>query len=197
MRALVLYAVNGNGLRGFVAAGRGAYSYNLRFPGQYFDAETGLSYNYFRDYDPSLGRYIESDPIGLGGGLNTFGYVDEKSDPRGLIPPGADPECFRRGECKCATPECAAGLSPSTPGSWAKTPLSKKCEYKCSLVVGSICKPAYKVPAWWAKIATYVGCETVVEYSCGWVCEHEEQCKAAFKAVANSPLDLKYLPAGF
>ena len=38
---------------------------NLRFPGQYFDAETGLNYNYFRDYNPVIGRYIEADPIGL------------------------------------------------------------------------------------------------------------------------------------
>ena len=48
---------------------------NLRLPGQYFDAETYLHYNYFRDYDPSLGRYVESDPIGLRGGLNTYSYV--------------------------------------------------------------------------------------------------------------------------
>jgi len=47
----------------------------LRFPGQYFDEETGLHYNYFRDYDPVIGRYVESDPIGLGDGVNTFAYV--------------------------------------------------------------------------------------------------------------------------
>jgi RHS repeat-associated protein len=40
---------------------------DLRFPGQYYDAETGLNYNYFRDYNPTIGRYIEADPIGMQG----------------------------------------------------------------------------------------------------------------------------------
>jgi RHS repeat-associated protein len=71
------------------------FSYNLRFPGQYFDSETRLHYNYFRDYNPSSGRYIESDPIGLNGGLNTFGYVGGNPlsfvDPLGLINIGPGP----------------------------------------------------------------------------------------------------------
>lgn len=72
-------------------AGAGVFAYNLRFPGQYFDQETGLHYNYFRDYDPRIGRYVQSDPIGLDGGLNTYGYVEQdpllRSDPLGLFGP--------------------------------------------------------------------------------------------------------------
>jgi RHS repeat-associated protein len=66
-------------------SGVGAFEFNLRFPGQYFDRETNLAYNYYRDYDPSLGRYVQSDPIGLDGGLNTYVYV--RNYPLGLIDP--------------------------------------------------------------------------------------------------------------
>jgi RHS repeat-associated protein len=68
--------------------GAGNFTFNLRFPGQYFDVETNLFYNYYRDYDPATGRYIESDPIGLVGGLNTYLYGDanpiSRVDPLGL-----------------------------------------------------------------------------------------------------------------
>ena len=70
------------------ASGR-SFVYNPRFPGQYYDQETGLNYNYFRDYDPAVGRYVESDLIGLAGGsYSTYAYVGgdpiSSLDPSGL-----------------------------------------------------------------------------------------------------------------
>jgi len=51
-----------------------AFFINLRFPDQQFDAEAGTHYNYFRDYEPASGRYIQSDPIRMRGGIASFSY---------------------------------------------------------------------------------------------------------------------------
>jgi RHS repeat-associated protein len=71
-------------------AGAGAFAYNLRFPGQLFDGQAGLHFNGNRDYDPAIGRYSESDPIRLDGGVGTYTYVDSDPlfiiDPEGLSP---------------------------------------------------------------------------------------------------------------
>jgi RHS repeat-associated protein len=97
---------------------------NLRFPGQYFDEESNLSYNYFRSYSASQGRYSQPDPIGLDGGLNRFGYVGgnplSRTDSRGL----ATDEEIRRAiaTLKCANP----GDFPKLPSSVTMASLGEK-----------------------------------------------------------------------
>ncbi len=103
---------------------------NLRFPGQYYDQETGIHYNYFRDYDPSTGRYIESDPIGLSGGTNTYVYSLNNTlrfvDPLGLV------VCT----CKANGPGSRNTSAHKGSGNAPKT-----CDYSCDCDCDGIQKP--------------------------------------------------------
>ena len=74
----------------------GAFSYELRFPGQFFDQSTKLRYIYFRDYDPRTGRYIESDPIGLQGGIASSGFLPD------IVPSASLAETGTSGPARCA-----------------------------------------------------------------------------------------------
>ena len=129
-----------------------AVTLNVRFPGQYYDQETGLHYNYFRYYDPSTGRYLRSDPIGLDGGLNTYLYANANPvkfiDPQGLrggcpanMMPGPGNSCvFEPGaedRKECVTAECAAGILPNP-----NLPPATECEIECNVKWGPACLAA-------------------------------------------------------
>ena len=118
---------------------------NLRFPGQYYDAETGLNYNYFRDYNPTIGRYPQADPVGVSprgsrGGFNhLYGYVKNNpirfTDPKGLqqsdpgqpsvpnpppLPPPQVPKCVQWLVCQ-------TGYAKYFCCEWDKTDCYAKC----------------------------------------------------------------------
>ncbi|MFG1610226.1 DUF6531 domain-containing protein [Actinoplanes sp. NPDC049265] len=91
----------------------------LRFPGQYFDAETGLHYNRFRYYDPATARYLSPDPLGLGGGTNPTAYVPDPltaADPLGLT------SCKKAGAGQASDPGDGFNLAEPGPADGDPTP---------------------------------------------------------------------------
>jgi RHS repeat-associated protein len=108
-------------------AGLGTDIYNPRFRGQYKDVESNTNYNYFRDcYNPLLGRYCQSDPIGLGGGINTYAYVNVNplsfTDSKGLLIDINDPRGYE------AVPSSIPGYSAPCPPN--ENAFNDKCSNK-------------------------------------------------------------------
>jgi RHS repeat-associated protein len=106
---------------------------HLRFPGHYFDGETGLHYNRFRYYSPELGRYLQADPEGIAGGLNLYAYTRNPLvdvDVRGLNCGAhgrgakAKPDCE---DCRDADPALREALEPTEPGA-IKSPEELRAE---------------------------------------------------------------------
>lgn len=96
--------------------------FNLRFPGQYFDVETGTHQNYMRDYDPLNGRYRQGDPIGLRGGINRYQYAGVNplsyTDPNGLNPVAGAMTGAAAGSALGPVGSVAGGLVGAGVGAW-------------------------------------------------------------------------------
>ena len=81
-----------------------------RFPGQWFQSESGLHQNWMRDYDPTTGRYLEPDPLGLVDGASVYGYV--KQSPMRFIDPTGQviPQAVAAVAACAVNPLCAGGV---------------------------------------------------------------------------------------
>ena len=116
---------------------------DLRFPGQMADEETGLFYNYFRNYQPNQGRYTQGDPIGLSGGINRYGYANQNpwtlTDPTGLISMISNAQTVGVGTVAVSTrfvpAMCEAGPTNSAISITSSSPAASKkdmCIARCS-----------------------------------------------------------------
>jgi RHS repeat-associated protein len=127
------------------------YVFDMRFPGQRYDAVTGLFQNGWRDYDPTSGRYVQSDPIGLAGGISTYTYVGSnpymRVDPQGLD----DSQCM---------------YNPEACG-WKKTPQESNASVGVGVGVG----------AWGNLLAGYGSAEVGIAFdSTGNICVYRQNC---------------------
>jgi RHS repeat-associated protein len=148
---------------------------------QGFDGEAGAHYNYFRDYEPTVGRYIQSDPIGLQAGANTFSYVSSRPlsvvDPEGLLgspfPGQPDPKTLL----------CAFNPgNPSCQPNWPLNNPSLVCKIQCNFKYQWVCSGLSLfmglVPPRSASGAAFVGigCLVIKAVICDHECDKKHPC---------------------
>ena len=123
---------------------------NLRLPGQYFDAETGLHYNYFRDYDPTTGRYLQPDPIGLRGGVNPYVYANNNplrfTDPLGLAACGTNEGCRTIFRSCSYSGSCLDPRTKQIYGRFETCLTLYSCEPYVRFTTRDLCSPQYSSP---------------------------------------------------
>ena len=156
------------------------FEYNPRFPGQYFDKETNLHYNGFRDYEPRTGRYVEADPIGLAGGLNLYAYVEgnpiNKVDPLGLKGSFLDwLDIFGKSKCTLLLPKILAA--------------DKACDAECT--------PDSSFPDQVEYMEKY-SASFLTEANMKCICAKlgKEICKEAISCVIDTGIDIGIKPLG-
>lgn len=130
----------------------------------------GVNYNYFREYDPRIGRYVESDPIGLKGGINTYAYANGdplgRKDPFGLsysVWCALDPR----------NPDCYDPERPPAPQpDWLPQPYPNglPCEVRCKLVSSGICMACGALPLT-PRAICWAGCKVGSYFVCGSTCK--------------------------
>lgn len=142
------------GAKGYEQVGTGTsysepVSFSLRYPGQVWDDETGLSYNLHRYYDVSTGRYVQADPIGLEGGWNRFAYVGgdplSHSDPTGLAPNVKNASCTKLDlqvcDAKCGSREKVEACYVQNIPRWKKyDPITGQKDVDMERKVNCACK---------------------------------------------------------
>jgi RHS repeat-associated protein len=146
-----IYATNATGAKvwtatyqpfGGVHTSTGALT-TARFPGQWFQSESGLHQNWMHDYDPTTGRYLQADPLGLVDGASVYGYVKQSpmrlTDHSGLSVayphsryPGSTSDAYDAELCNVADEICRLMYEEDVPPKAEGGFPGKLCHYRCN-----------------------------------------------------------------